>query len=271
MSDPQTTDTNNGFLVGVQPAQPRSADWQNVDTSAVGASQQPPVVVVTTPPAPATDARFTTEDIERVRKEEKDKLYGRISQMDEQLKALTAEREAREQAEAEALRIADEERQRREQEEMSANERIEALRKETEERLAEVTKTYERDRAIFEREQRLMQLETYKRDVMAQNEALILPELRDLVHGETEEMIDASVQEMIERSNQIMQNVAEAAGTQRQQMRGVASTAPPVGPMEQAPTYESLTPQDIAGMDMETYKRYRDGLLRSAGNSYRRG
>jgi len=33
--------------------------------------------------------------------------------------------------------------------------------------------------------------------------------------------------------------------------------------MEQMPSYESLTPEDIKGMDMETYKRYRSQLLQA--------
>jgi hypothetical protein len=41
--------------------------------------------------------------------------------------------------------------------------------------------------------------------------------------------------------------------------------------MEQLPSYESLTPEDIKGMDMETYKRYRTQLLQATSPNNRRG
>ena len=34
-------------------------------------------------------------------------------------------------------------------------------------------------------------------------------------------------------------------------------SVPPVGPMEQLPSYETVVARDIAAMDMDTYKRYR--------------
>jgi len=48
-------------------------------------------------------------------------------------------------------------------------------------------------------------------------------------------------------------------------------SVPPVGPMEQQPSYEQMSPQAIAEMDMDTYKRYRPTLLQAASQSRRRG
>ena len=41
--------------------------------------------------------------------------------------------------------------------------------------------------------------------------------------------------------------------------------------MEQLPSYEQLSPQDIAGMDMDTYKRYRPELLQATNPNRRQG
>jgi hypothetical protein len=40
--------------------------------------------------------------------------------------------------------------------------------------------------------------------------------------------------------------------------------------MEQVSTYEQLSPEDIRTMDIETYKKYRESLLASASQQYRR-
>jgi hypothetical protein len=105
----------------------------------------------------------------------------------------------------------------------------------------------------------------YRRDRIDQESEFILPELRDLITGDTVQAVDASIEVMKARSEQIFANMA-AANQQLppfQQPRGAAPTAPPVGPMEQMPSYESLTPDDIRGMDMETYKKYRGQLLQA--------
>src|SRR5882724_1948182 len=60
----------------------------------------PPAANGDVPPATETKPTktFTAEDIERVRKEEKDKLYKSIEDMKGQLAAVTKEREDREKA-----------------------------------------------------------------------------------------------------------------------------------------------------------------------------
>jgi hypothetical protein len=113
-------------------------------------------------------------------------------------------------------------------------------------------------------------VQEYRRDRIEQEAEYILPELRDLISGDTPESIDASIEVMKARTEQIFTNMAAANQPPIPfQPRGAAPTAPPVGPMEQMPSYESLTPDDIRGMDMDTYKRYRPQLLQATNPNRR--
>lgn len=258
-------DTGSGFLQGVEPAQPRrAADFAPQGTPAQQVSQ--PVVVQEQPPVAPTGRFFTEEDIERARQQEKDKLYPRLQTMEEQLRGFQAEREA-EQAERDRL-AAEAEAARREKEEGEMEVRTLLTTKETEwnNRFAQLEQQREADRAVFERETQLREIEDYKRQRVEQESEFIMPELRDLVTGSTPQEIDASIESIKLRTEAIVSNML----SQTQQLpRGAAPTAPPVGPMEQMPSYESLTPEDIRTMDMETYKRYRQGLLEASSRQYR--
>lgn len=257
----QIADTGNGFIQGVQPAQPRTAGEWGQPPRPDQAVQQPQVILVPgQQPNPA--ARWTDEDLERARQQEKEKLYGRIDEMSTQLTAIQEERAA-EQAERERLaqEAADAARL-REEGEMEVRDLLARRETEWQQQLAALESRYDTDRAIFERERQFNAVQEYRRDRIQQESEFILPELRDLVSGENEAAIDASIEAMKARTEQIFANMQAAMPTAPfQQPRGAAPTAPPVGPMETLPSYEQLTPEAIQAMDMETYKRYRPQLL----------
>jgi hypothetical protein len=270
--DNSVGDTGSGFIAGVQPAQPRmAADWaQSSQTPAQQVSQ--PIQVVPQQPNGQPAARWTDEDLERARQQEKDKLYGRIEQLDSQMRTF---QEAREQEQAERDRLAAEaEEARRLKEEGELEIRDLLARRETEwkQQLGDLERRYDNDRAVFAKEREFMQVQEYRRDRLEQEQENILPELREFVTGDTIEAIDASIEVVKARTEQIFVNLAQANQQLApfQQPRGAAPTAPPVGPMEQMPTYETLTPEDIKGMDMETYKKYRGQLLQATNPQNRR-
>ena len=269
--DNNFSDTNDGFIVGTDPKeQPRMAvDWSAQETE-VSRSQQPVTISEPMPQQPGSNF-FTAEDIERVRREEKDKLYSKINSMESQLGELRTERESRLAAEEAVRQAAEDERRAVEEEKMSAKQLIERTREEYDARINELQQNYDRDRALFEQERRLMEVDQYRQARLEQDAEYIMPELRDLVRGNNEDEIETAIEEMKIRTAAIMQNVNSAVVEQRQMQRGVAPTAPPVGPLEQASTYESLSPDDIRGMDMETYRKYRERLIPAASQAYRRG
>lgn len=265
-------DTGQGHLVGVQPAQPRqAADW-NGQSRPDQQVTQPIQYVNGNGQQPQTQGRFfSEEEVADIRRQEKDKLYGRIEQMGTQLSELqqareaeTAERERLAQDAAEAQRM-------KEEGELEVRDLLARRETEWQSQLAKLEQRYDADRAVFERERQFNDLMDYRRQRVEQEGEFILPELRDLVSGESPEAIDASIATMKARTEQIFANMAAAnQAPAPYQPRGAAPTSPPVGPMEQMPSYEQLTPDDIKGMDMETYKRYRSQLLQATSPRGRR-
>lgn len=270
----EITDTHDGFIVGTDPKEaPRTAaQWADVQAetmagSRMGSSNQ---ALIDTPAQPNAGSRtYTDDDIERVRREEKDKLYTRIQEMDNQLKTLRQEREEQEAARRAEIDAKIEAERLKEESEMETRELLKRREEEWTSRFAELEDRYEQDRAVFERERRFQELSRYRQARIEQESEFIIPELRDLVQGNSEAEIDASAEEMKARTAAIMGQFEQSAMAQRQAMRGAAPTAPPVGPMEQMTTYESITPDDIRSMDMETYKRYRAQLLNATGRNFR--
>ena len=271
----EVTDTNDGFIVGADPREaPRTvADWAEVQNESMGgnpmATQQQYLAETQNVETTDNSRFYTDEDLERVRREEKDKLYGRIQTMDEQLKAIQKEREAAEAARLAELEAETERARREEEEKMETRELLKRKEEEWTDRFSELEGRYESDRAVFERERRFQELEQYRQARVDQESEYIIPELWDLISGNSETEIDATIAEMKARTAAIMGNFEASASVQRQSMRGASPTAPPVGPLEQMQTYESITPQDIATMDMETYKKHRASLLNATGRQYR--
>lgn len=275
----EITETNNGIIVGADPKSPlqQGGLWTENQsaTGSTAATQSTSiggyVPTITTGTGTVTTRYYTEEDLDRVRREEKDKLYGRIEDMGQQLRTLTEARETelatvRREAEerAEALR-------KKEEEEMDLRQLMQRQREELEARLTEVQGAYEQSRAVFETEQRFQQLERYRQERIAQEQEYIMPQLRDLITGNTVEEIDAAIEDMKRRTSDVMSEITASQGQYRQQMRAAAPTAPPVGPLEQLPAQQSLSLDDLRGMDMATYKANRDALLRQASANFYRG
>lgn len=266
--------TPDGFIVGADPKTPpmTAADWAAIQNETIAGGPQvagtPTVQIQPAPQQVAQDRFYTEEDVERIRREEKDKLYGRLSTMEEQLKAIDAAREAQEAAARAEQEAALEEARRKEEEAMETRELLTRKEQEWTDKFSSLQSQYDQDKAVFEQERRFQALSEYQTARLAQESEYIMPELRDLVVGSNEAEIDASIEAMKARTAAIMAQVSQSAVVQRQDMRGAAPTAPPVGPLEQLQQYESVTPDDIRSMDMETYKRHRASLLNAATRSY---
>lgn len=237
------------------------------------APKQETVQIPVDPPKPVEQPSrtFTAEDIERARREEKEKLYPRLQTMEEELATVRREREEREAATAEAERLAEEARIAAERETMSAAERIEAISAEMQARVQAAEDRAAAVEATWQQEQRLQALGSYRSQKVAEYADHLIPELADLVTGNSEEEIDNALALVLDKSAAIMEQVAAATQQQRQTQRGASVTAPPVGPMDNETTYQTLTPQDIAAMDPQTYAQHRDKLMAAVMNKARSG
>jgi hypothetical protein len=114
---------------------------------------------------------------------------------------------------------------------------------------------------MLEKERRYRELETYLGRRMSEEEEYIIPELRDLASGTTEEEIDNSIAVLRERSSAILESIQQSA--QPSGLRGSPVTAPPVGPMETQTEQQTLSAEDIRDMPMEQYMQMRDRLLKA--------
>jgi DNA repair exonuclease SbcCD ATPase subunit len=231
---------------------------------------------------------FTTEDVERVRKQEKDKLYKKMEDSESRLKALadqvsTLEKE-REEARKQAEELSVKERQlqkEREEAELSAkelilmkeqefNSRISQVEDEWRGRLSQIEQEREAQAALLEKEREFQALNTYMQRRLAEEADAIIPELRDLVTGNSVEEVEASIDILRERSNAIVASIQQATQSQAGRPRGAQVTAPPIGPMDNQMEQQTYTLDDIQNMPMNKYAEMRDRLL-SAARPQRRG
>ena len=222
---------------------------------------------------------FTEDEVENIRKQEKDKMYKRLEEadtrvksMEEQMAIIAAEREqARKEAEERANKEAELLRQ-REVEELSAkelllkredefNQRINSVEQEWQERLNAIETQRAAQEALLEKERRLQEIDHYRNQRLQAEQESIIPELIDLVSGNSEEEIEQSISVLRERSSAIIESIQQATAQQQGRLRGAPVTAPPVGPMETQQEYQTLTAEDIRNMPMEQYTKMRDRLL----------
>ena len=265
MTDNGTADTGDGFIVGTDPKGPPvdPATLTDAALSQVEQSRQVRIVDENT-----GTTLYTEDDVARIRKEEKDKLYNRIetqagqlTEFQQQMAQLQEERDARAEAEREARDEAERLQRAQEEAELDAKQLIERRDAEWSTRFSDMEARMEQERAIYEQERRYTELMEYRNNVLRQNEGRIVPQLVDLVTGSTTEEIDQSIADLIAKSDAIFEEYKVAAQGQRTAMRGTAATAPPVGPMENESSYESLSVADISNIPMSEWPKYRQQLL----------
>jgi hypothetical protein len=232
--------------------------------------------------APVQESRteekyFSEDEVQKIRQQEKGKMYKRledadhrVKSMEEQLNVLSSEREkAIKEAEERARKESDILRQ-REIEELSAkellakredefNSRINQVEQEWGQKFSELEKQRQAQDALLEKERSLQQLESYRQRRLQVEQETIIPELRDLISGNTEEEIDNSIAVLRERSNAIIESIQRTSPPARP--KGASLTAPPSGPLDNQSEYQTLSAEDIRNMPMDQYVKMRDRLM----------
>ena len=222
---------------------------------------------------------FTEDEVENIRKQEKDKLYKRIEEaesryksMEEQVTSLASDREKAIREAQEIARKEEEIRRQREFDELSAKEllkrtedefnvKIKNVDAEWQNRFAQIEAERSAQQALLDKERQLREVETYRQRRVHESQDEIIPELIDLVAGNTPEEIEASVEILRQRSAAIIESIQQA--TQPSRVKGVSVTSPSVGPMETQTEYQTLNAEDIRNMTMDQYVKMRDRLLSS--------
>jgi hypothetical protein len=222
---------------------------------------------------------FSEDEVENIRKQEKDKMYKRLEEadtrvksMEEQMSVISQEREAaRQEAEARAAKEAEILRE-RELQELSAkelllrkedefNQRINTVEQEWQARLSEIEAQRQAQEALLDKERQMQALNHYRESRLQAEQESIIPELIDLVAGNNEDEIEQSIAVLRERSSAIIESIQQATQQSQGRLRGAPVTAPPVGPMETQTEYQQLSADDIRNMSMDQYAKMRDRLL----------
>jgi len=217
---------------------------------------------------------YTEEDLAKVRSQEKEKLYPQIDKLKEELDLIKKDRdvEAALKAEEKAAREAAfaEEVKRKQEEELEVRDLLKVKEQEWSEQLERERQERERAFALLEREKAFAELQSYRTTRLQQESDSIIPELLDMVAGNTAEEIDASIQGLRDRSSRILDNVQQATQAARRDMAGTRVTTPPnAGPLDIETGNRQFTAEDIANMPLSDYAKYRSSLLspRAQGRS----
>lgn len=214
---------------------------------------------------------YTEEDIARARSQEKEKLYSELDRLKDELGSLKKEREERESEEARIRAEAEEAARRKAEEEMDVRSLLEKKESEWEQQLRLEREERERAFALLEQERHFAELQSYRQTRIEGERDEIIPELLDLVSGNTREEIDASIESLRERSSRILDSAQQAMQAARRDMTGSRVTAPPAGPLDTNSEQQTFTAEQIAGMSFQDYAKYRSRLLGQASAERNRG
>ena len=216
--------------------------------------------------APVTDSKsgYTEVDLQRVREQEKSKLYPQIDSLKEEINLLKKDREAQ-LAEAAAIAKEKEEAARKLAEsEMDVRALLEKKEQEWTSQLEEIRQEGARKDALLERERQYAELTAYRNRRLAEEQDNIMPELVDLISGNNADEIENSITGLRERSSKILESAQQAMQSARRDMKGTSTTLPPT--MENNSGQQQFTADQIAAMSVTEYAKYRDRLFPGANN-----
>lgn len=219
----------------------------------------------------ATSKFYTEEDLARVRSQEKEKLYPQIDKLKEELEGLKRERE--EEARLKAEQAAQEEAARKAaaEDDLDVRSLLKTKEQEWQEQLERERQERERAFALLEREKAFADLQSYRTQRLDQERENIIPELIDLITGNTQEEVEASIEGLKERSARILESAQSAMQNARKEMTGTRVTTPPAGPLETNSEQRPLTADEIQSMSMNDYAKYRERLLSATARGKSRG
>lgn len=241
-------------------------------------------------PVPNADLRFTADDIQKARSEEKDKVYQRLTEEAEARKALEAQMQTllqqqaeREKAEAEARQAAEDAARAKAESEMSAKELLAQREQEFQQRLAQTEQTFEQkfaqmqqereqEQAMLAKDREVQMLQSYIQTKVTESQDTIAPQLLEFIGGNNQAEVDASIERVKAKSAELASAAREAFNQARSQQRGVSPTGyAPVGPLDVEGQQRQYSPQDIAQMSMEEYAKFRAQIPGMAATSTTRG
>jgi DNA repair exonuclease SbcCD ATPase subunit len=221
---------------------------------------------------------YSADDIAKAREQEKAKLYPQLEKMKEELASLKREREEVAAREAERQsRIADEEaraaqlKKEQEENELSFKDLLKKKEQEFQSQLENERLERERAIALLEQERKFQELMNYRQGRLEQERENIIPELIDLIEGNSADEIEQSIATLKEKSARILDSAQQAMQSARAQMAGPRVTAPAAGPLDNDSSQQSFTPDSIRDMSLADYAKQRAKLLGNAASNRGQG
>ena len=208
---------------------------------------------------------FTQDDLVKARQEEKSKLYPEIERLKQENEAFKAQQEAAQKAEADRQAQIEAEEKRKQEEETDVRTLLQQKEAEWETKIEAERLERERAFALLEQERNFAQVQEYRAQRIEQERESILPELIDLVAGDSPDQIEASIAGLRERSDRILSSAQQAAQTARRDLSGARVTAPPAEPLDNYSGNKSFTPDQLRDMSMNEYAQYRQQLINESG------
>lgn len=235
-----------------------------------------PVISTTTSPQWAPNAGqqfFTADDLERARQQEKDKLYGRLENQQNQINefkstvdTLMADKKARDDELAKQQKAAEDAARTAANEKLSAQELITQKQAEWEQRQAQLQSEWELKFTTMQKEQDFLRLKSYAQRRVTEeiNAGNIIPDLAEYIDGDTESEIESAIEKAKEKTNSI---VMGATRLNAPVPGGVSPTGGPSGPLDSLSGPREPSLEQLRNMNMKEYRQYREqrGLDR-AGN-----
>jgi hypothetical protein len=214
---------------------------------------------------------YTEEDLRKVREQEKSKLYPEIDRLKNEL-AESKKREEERQAE-EAARRAEAEllAKKQAESEMDVRQLLEVKEKEWADRLESERVEREKAFALLERERQFTEINEYRNRRLAEEQDNIIPELLDLISGNSVEEIEQSIAGLKDRSGRILDSAQAAMQNARKEMKGTSITTPPSGPLDTNSDNQQFTAEQISSMSVSEYAKYRQKLLGQASSERGKG
>ena len=218
---------------------------------------------------------FTADDLAKARAQEKAKLYPQMEKMAAELEALKKAQAEEAARKAEKAKLREEEKiakaKQKETEELSAKELLEKKEQEFQSLIEKERLERENAFALLEKERKFQDLMNYRQTRIEQERDSIVPQLIDLINGNSEEEIEQSIETLKAKSAGIMQDVQQTVLSARQQMPGARITAPASGPLDNDSEQPIGTPDAIRDMSMADYAKQRAKLLGNAASNRGQG
>lgn len=212
---------------------------------------------------PTPQSRYYTEaDLERVRQQEKDKMYDRLNKQQEMLNTfkstvdeLKAEKDARAAEVAEQQRVVAEAKRRAEEEKLSYQELVAKREAELNQQLEQQRLEMENKIALWQKEQYYLNLKGYAQRRVAEEVAAanIIPDLAEYITGNSEEEIESAIAKAREKTESIVKGAQTLTAPVPP---GVSPTGAP-GIMNIPSGPRQYSRDDIANMSMAEYANYR--------------